>query len=66
MLGLLASRVELRMSMRHLLIAIVAALVLSGCKTSGYNPVKIEAEESWHQVPSVARLLSKLFEVLEP
>jgi hypothetical protein len=52
--------------MRQLLIAIVAALVLSGCKTSGYNPLKIETEESWHQVPSVARLVLKLFEVLEP
>jgi hypothetical protein len=66
MLGLLGFSVERRKSMRQLLIAIVAALVLSGCKTSGYNPLKIETEESWHQVPSVARLVLKLFEVLEP
>jgi hypothetical protein len=52
--------------MRQLFIAIIAALVLSGCKTSGYNPLKVEAEESWHQVPGVAHLVVKLFEVLEP
>jgi hypothetical protein len=33
--------------MRQLLIVIVSALALSGCKTSGYNPLKIESPESW-------------------
>jgi hypothetical protein len=31
--------------MRQLCIATVALLVLSGCKTSGYNPLKIEGQE---------------------
>jgi len=49
--------------MRQLFIAIIAAVVLSGCKTSGDNPLKIEAEQSSHQVPSVARVVAKLLEV---
>jgi hypothetical protein len=52
--------------MRQLFIAIIAAVVLSGCKTSGDNPLKLETGGSWHQVPGVARLVVKLFEVLEP
>jgi hypothetical protein len=35
--------------MRQLFIAIIAALALSGCKTSGYNPLKVEAGENSHQ-----------------
>jgi hypothetical protein len=57
--------VEQREPIRRLFIAIIAALILSGCKTSGDNPVKIEADDSWHQVPAVGRLALNLFEVLE-
>jgi hypothetical protein len=58
--------VEERKPMRQLFFAIMAAVVLSGCKTSGYNPLKVETEGSWHQAPGVARLVVKLFEALEP
>jgi hypothetical protein len=29
--------------MRHLIFSVLALLVLSGCKTPGYNPLKLEA-----------------------
>jgi hypothetical protein len=35
--------------MRQFVIAIIAALALSGCKTSGYNPLKIETEQGWQR-----------------
>jgi hypothetical protein len=43
--------------MRQFIIAIIAALALSGCKTSGYNPLKIETEQGWQKVPSLAHIL---------
>jgi Prokaryotic membrane lipoprotein lipid attachment site len=46
--------------MRQLFIATVALLVLSGCKTSGYNPLKIESQENWRPAAGIERLL-KLF-----
>ena len=46
--------------MRHIIIAIAALLVLSGCHTSGYNPLKIERQESWRLVDGVERLLGIL------
>jgi CHAT domain-containing protein len=46
--------------MRRLLIATVALLVLSGCKTSGLNPLKIEGQESWGLTSGVERLLTLL------
>jgi hypothetical protein len=53
--------------MRRLFIAVVAVLVLSGCKTSDYtNPLKIETDRSWHHAPGVALLVLKWFEVFEP
>ena len=48
--------------MRQLLIGMVAVLLLSGCKTSGYNPLKIESEESWHPAVGIERLLKLLIE----
>jgi Prokaryotic membrane lipoprotein lipid attachment site len=46
--------------MRKLLIATVALLVLSGCHTSGYNPLKIERQESWRLTAGFERLLGLL------
>jgi hypothetical protein len=45
--------------MRQILIATVA-LVLSGCKTSGYNPLKIEARERWDLADGFKQLLTSL------
>jgi hypothetical protein len=43
--------------MRELLVATVALLALSGCQTSGYNPLKIESRESWRLTAGFERLL---------
>lgn len=48
--------------MRQLLIAIAALLVLSGCQTSGFNPLKIEHQEGWRLTAGVERLLASLFQ----
>lgn len=46
--------------MRERFIATVALLVLSGCSTIGYNPLKIESHESWHLTVGIERLLGIL------
>jgi len=46
--------------MRQILVATVALLVLSGCQTSGYNPLKIERQESWRLTAGFERLLTIL------
>ena len=46
--------------MRQLLIATVALLVLSGCKTSGINPLKIEAPEGSHLTTGIKQFLTLL------
>jgi outer membrane biogenesis lipoprotein LolB len=46
--------------MRQLLVATVALLVLTGCQTSGYNPLKIQRQDSWRLTESVERLLDIL------
>ena len=46
--------------MRQLLIATVAVLLLTGCKTSGYNPLKIESEDNWRPTAGFERLLKLL------
>jgi hypothetical protein len=54
------SEVCYRKQMRQLLIATAALLVLSGCNTSGLNPLKIEGEGGWRLTPGVERLLALL------
>jgi hypothetical protein len=49
-----------RNHMRQILIATVALLVLSGCKTSGYNPLKIETRERWDLADGFKQLLTSL------
>ena len=46
--------------MRQLLIATIAILLLSGCKTSGYNPLKIECVENGRPAAGFERLLKLL------
>jgi hypothetical protein len=46
--------------MRQILIATVALLLLSGCKTSSLNPLKIEAPEGWHLTAGVKQFLTSL------
>ena len=46
--------------MRQLLIATVALLVLSGCQTSGYNPLKIKSHDNWRLTDGVERLFDML------
>jgi hypothetical protein len=46
--------------MRQLLVATVALLVLSGCQTGGYNPLKIQSQESWRLTAGFERLLGSL------
>jgi hypothetical protein len=46
--------------MRQLLIATAALLVLSGCQTSGYNPLKIQRQDSWRLTDGIQRLLDTL------
>jgi hypothetical protein len=47
--------------MRRVLLASFALLVLSGCKTSGYNPLKIESQE-WPLTARIERLLTSLID----
>jgi hypothetical protein len=46
--------------MRQLAFAILALLVLSGCKTSGFNPLKLETEQSWNLSDGVVHLVELL------
>jgi Prokaryotic membrane lipoprotein lipid attachment site len=46
--------------MRQILLATFALLLLSGCKTSGYNPLKIEHQQGWHLAAGIERLLTSL------
>jgi hypothetical protein len=46
--------------MRQILIATVALLVLSGCQTSGYNPLKIETQEDSRPTTGVQQFLTLL------
>ncbi len=46
--------------MRQLLIATFALLLLSGCQTSGYNPLKIQRQDSWRLTAGVERLIGIL------
>jgi hypothetical protein len=45
------------MTMRQLAFAILALLVLSGCKTSGFNPLKLETEQNWNSSDGVVHLV---------
>jgi Prokaryotic membrane lipoprotein lipid attachment site len=45
--------------MRQILLATFALLLLAGCKTSGYNPLKIESQQ-WRLPAGIERLLTSL------
>jgi outer membrane biogenesis lipoprotein LolB len=48
------------MKMRQLTFAILALLILSGCKTSGFNPLKLETEQSWNSSDGVLHFVQSL------
>ena len=45
--------------MRHRILAIFTLLLLSGCNTTGFNPLKIEGQD-WHLAAGIERLLTSL------
>jgi hypothetical protein len=46
--------------MRQLFVATLALLVLSGCQTSGYNPLKLESDDNLRPAAGGERLLNLL------
>jgi hypothetical protein len=50
----------MRQVLLQILLATLALLFLSGCNTTGYNPLKIEGPEGWHLAAGVERLLTSL------
>jgi Prokaryotic membrane lipoprotein lipid attachment site len=46
--------------MRQIIFATAALLLLSGCQTSGYNPLKIETQEGAGLATGVKQILTLL------